>query len=92
MMQVINPVRLDAFVQLLAQPDPADLPHRGHIWRCEGDPDRRTTRLPGILSGWLQRRHLQVDVEEPLAPARRTLTPRVRPGYRGIYVVERRAG
>ena len=91
-MQIVDPARFDAFVQLLAQPDPVDLPHRGHIWRCEGDPDRRATRLPGILSGWLQRRHLQVDVEEPLAPARRNLAPRVRPGYRGIHVVERRAG
>lgn len=92
MMQIVDPARFDAFVQLLAQPDPSDLPHRGHVWRCEGDPDRRTTRLPGILSGWLQRRHLQVDVEEPLPAARRALTYRVRPGYRGIHVVERRAG
>ncbi len=92
MMQIIDPVRLDAFVQLLAEPDPADLPRRGHIWRCAGDPNRRTTRLPAILSGWLQRRHLLVDVEEPLASARRTERPRVRPGYPGIHAVARRAG
>lgn len=87
MMQIIDPVRFDAFVQLLAQPDSADLPRRGYIWRCEGDPDRRTTRLPGILSGWLQRRHLLVDVEEPLASARRTVRQRVRPGYPNLRVL-----
>lgn len=69
MMQVIDGKRFDAFVRLLAQPDPADLPRRGHILRCEGDPDRRSTRLPGILMGWLQQRHLHVDLEEPLAAA-----------------------
>ncbi len=69
MMQVIDAKRFDAFVQLLAQPDPVDLPRRGHILRCEGDPDRRSTRLPGILMGWLQQRHLTVDVDEPLPAA-----------------------
>ena len=92
MMQIIDPVRLEAFVQLLAEPDPADLPRRGHIWRCAGDPNRRTTRLPGILSGWLQRRHLLVDVEEPLVPAVRSQRPRVRPAHPTIHAVERRVG
>ena len=92
MMQIIDPVRFDAFVQLLAEPDPADLPRRGHIWRCAGDPNRRTTRLPAILSGWLQRRHLLVDVEEPLASARRSQRQRVRPAHPGLHVVGRRAG
>ncbi|HQX81936.1 MAG TPA: hypothetical protein PKW63_09275 [Vicinamibacterales bacterium] len=64
MMQVIDPKRFDAFVQLLSLPDPADLPRRGRILRCEGDPDRRTTRLPAILMGWLQRRYLEIDLEE----------------------------
>ena len=71
MMQVIDPKRFDAFVQLLSLPDPADLPRRGRILRCEGDPDRRTTRLPAILMGWLQRRYLEVDPEEPLGAATR---------------------
>lgn len=61
MMQVIDPQRYDAFVRLMSLPDPADLPHRGHVLRCEGDPDRRTTRLPRILMGWLQRRYLDLD-------------------------------
>jgi hypothetical protein len=65
MMQVFDPVCLDAFARLLARPDPKDLPRRTHIPRCEGDPDRRATRLPGILMGWLQRRHLEIDMEEP---------------------------
>jgi hypothetical protein len=69
MMQTFNPVCFDAFARLLARPDPTDLPRRGHIYRCEGDPDRRATRLPGILMAWLQRRHLAVDIEEPLAAA-----------------------
>ena len=72
MMQAIDPVYLEAFAQLLARPDPRDLPRRAHVRRFEGDPNRRATRLPGILMAWLQRRHLAIDNEEPLAPATRT--------------------
>lgn len=68
----IDPVCLDAFARLLAQPDPQDLPRRAHVCRYEGDPDRRVTRLPGILMAWLQRRHLAVDSEEPIASATTT--------------------
>jgi hypothetical protein len=71
MMHSFDPVSLDAFTRLLATPDPLDLPRRGHVRRFEGDPNRRATRFPGILMGWLQRRYLDVDVEEPLAPATR---------------------
>lgn len=71
MIQVVDPARFNAFVQLMSLPDPADLPHRGHVLRCEGDPDRRATRLPPILMGWLQRRYLETDVEEAPAAARR---------------------
>jgi hypothetical protein len=85
MMQIVDSERFEAFVRLLAQPDPTDLPRRGHVRRYEGDPDRRATRLPGILMGWLQRRHLSVDVEEPLpAPIRtsRRVGRRSNPGLR----------
>ena len=75
MMQTYDPASLDAFTRLLARPDPADLPRRTHVSRCAGDPDRRRTRLPGILMGWLQRRHLDVDREETPASARRTVRP-----------------
>jgi hypothetical protein len=87
----IDPVCLDAFARLLARPDPPDLPRRAHVYRYAGDPDRRVTRLPGILMAWLQRRHLAIDVEEPLAPAALTFTRqdpwtrqerRVNPGLR----------
>ena len=71
-MQRFDPESFDAFAQLLAQPDPEDLPRRAHVYRCEGDPNRRVTRFPGILMGWLQRRHLETDIETPLAPATRT--------------------
>jgi hypothetical protein len=54
----------DAYTRLLAQPDPKDLPRRAHVCRCEGDPNRRDTRLPGIVSAWRQRRNL--EVEEPV--------------------------
>jgi hypothetical protein len=70
----IDPVCLDGFARLLARPDPRDLPRRAHVCRYDGDPDRRVTCLPGILMVWLQRRHLAVDVEEPLAAAARTST------------------
>jgi hypothetical protein len=86
MMQAFDPVCFDAFAQLLAQPDPADLPRRAHVLVCEGDPNRRETRLPGILMGWLQRRHMDVDVEEPLEAAKRTAAQRrgrlINPGLR----------
>jgi hypothetical protein len=90
-MQTFDRVCFDAFEQLLAQPDPTDLPRRAHVYRCDGDPHRRVTRLPGILMAWLQRRHLAIDIAEPLAPAMRTSTyqdlgirqqRRVNPGLR----------
>lgn len=87
MMQIVDPERFDAFVRLLAQPDPTDLPRRRHVPRYEGDPDRRATRLPGILMAWLQRRHLETDTEQPLAPARRTFRRHGRPAYPGLHVL-----
>lgn len=87
MMQTFDPACLDAFARMLARPDPADLPRRAHVYRCEGDPNRRTTRLPGILMGWLQRRHLEIDVEEPLTSATRTWRRRGRPANRGLRVL-----
>ena len=71
MMQTFDPACLDAFDRLLARPDPNDMPRRAHVLRCEGDPNRRRTRLPSILMGWLQRRYLESDLEEPLASATR---------------------
>jgi hypothetical protein len=68
-MHTIDPLRVDAFKRLLAQPDPSDLPRRGHVYRCEGDPNRRATRLPGILMAWLERRILENNADEPLASA-----------------------
>jgi hypothetical protein len=87
MMQIVDPARYEAFVRLLAQPDPADLPRRGHVLRCAGDPDRRATRLPGILMAWLQRRHLAIDREAPAVPARRTPIRHGRPVNPGLRVL-----
>ena len=80
-MQTFDPVCFDAFTRLLARPDPADLPRRAHILRYEGDPNRRTTRLQPILMGWLQRRFLEIEVEEPLPAAKRTRTHRARSAH-----------
>ena len=77
-MKAFDPVSFEAFEQLLARADPADLPPRTHVYWCEGDPDRRATRLPGILMGWLQRRHLEIDREQPVASATRTPKRRLR--------------
>jgi hypothetical protein len=68
-MQPVDPVSFTAFAQLLARQDPPDLPRRGHVLRCEGDPNRRATHLPGILIASLTRRRLELDVEEPLVAA-----------------------
>ncbi len=67
--QSFDPVRFDAFARLLAQPDPEGM-RRRHVSRFPGDPERRGTRLPGIVMAWMQRRHLGIDIEEPAAPAR----------------------
>jgi len=85
--QAQNPEYLDAFVRLLAQPDPRDLPRRAHVYRCAGDPDRRATRLRGILMGWLQRRHLAVDVEGPPAAAVRALNRSTSPAHARLRVL-----
>lgn len=87
MVQTFDPVRFDAFARLLARPDPRDLPRRTHVYRYDGDPDRRATRLPGILMGWLQRRHLEIDIEKPLASATRTLKRHGRPANPGLRVL-----
>jgi len=54
MMHRFDPERYEAYEQLLTTPDPPDLPRRGHILHCAGDPDRRVTRLPPIQMVWLQ--------------------------------------
>jgi hypothetical protein len=87
MMQTFDPVCLQAFERLLARPDPSDLPRRSHILRCQGDPDRRGTRLPGIVMGWLQRRHLDVDRYEPVAAATRSVKRFGRPPNRALRVL-----
>lgn len=63
-----DPIRFEAFEELLARKDPKGLPRRGHVARWQGDPNRRGTRLPGIVMAWMQRRHLEADVEESVAP------------------------
>jgi tryptophanase len=63
-----DPTCFDALSRLLARPDPGDLPRRAHVLRCAGDPDRRATRLPSILMGWLQQRWVdELDGEDQTA-------------------------
>jgi hypothetical protein len=76
--RAFDPASLDAFALLLSRPDPSDLPRCAHVYRYDGDPNRRATRFPGILMGWLQRRHLAIDVEEPVAAATRASNARGR--------------
>ena len=85
-MEAYDPVSYDAFVRLMARPDPKDLPRRAHVHRFKGDPDRRATRFPAILMGWLQRRYLK-DIEEPLAPPIRALKLLGRPAHQGRRVL-----
>ena len=86
MIQTSDAESFDAFAQLLARPDPKDLPRRAHVYRCEGDPNRRVTRFPRILMAWLQRRHLATDIEVRLAPAT-TPKRRGRPANWGLRVL-----
>jgi hypothetical protein len=89
MIQTFDSASSDAIARLMAQPDPADLPRRAHVCRFEGDPNRRETRLPGIVTAWLQRRHLDLDVEEPLKPAKRTGKRRARASKSGLRLLQR---
>jgi hypothetical protein len=89
MMQTFDPVCLEAFERLLARPDPKDLPPRAHVWRWEGEPNRRSTRLLPIVMGWLQQRFLETDTEEPLAPATRTWTRRACVAAPGLRLLPR---
>ena len=79
MIQTFDPQRLDAYERLLAQPLPRGLARGGHVYRCSGDPDRRTTRLPALMMAWLQRRHLETDADEPLTARARTFRRARRP-------------
>jgi hypothetical protein len=72
MMRAFDPAFLEAFEHLLALPDLADLPRRGHALRWEGEPNRRVTRLLPLVMCWLQQHLLESDAEEPLAPATHT--------------------
>ena len=92
MMQTFDPARVEALERLLARPDPADLPRRAHVYRCLGDPDRRETRLPGIVTSWLQRRHLDLDRDEPVAAAVRMLKRSGRPLNPRLRVLLRPTG
>ena len=86
-MQTFDPARVEALERLLARPDPTELPRRAHVYRYTGDPDRRETRLPGIVTRWLQRRHLDTDRYEPVAAATRTVKRTGRLSNPGLRVL-----
>jgi hypothetical protein len=90
MFQSFESRRVDAFARLLAKPQPADLPRGGQVHRYDGDPDRRVTRLPAIIMGWLQHRHLELDAEEPLDSRVRVYVRlrRLRPVNPGLRVLK----
>jgi hypothetical protein len=71
MTEQFDPERYEAFERLLTKPDPPDLPRRGHVLHCAGDPNRRVTQLPRLQMVWLQRWCLEACGEEQLPPARR---------------------
>jgi hypothetical protein len=87
MMQAFDPVCFDAFARLLARPDSSDLPRRAHVYRFQGDPNRRATRFPPILMAWLQRRYLEIDREETPASAIRVSKRHMRPVNPGLRVL-----
>lgn len=68
-----------AFVALLAQPDPFDLPTRRHVWTQLGEANRHATRLPAILSAWCQRLLLERVPEDVPGPAKRARRRRKKP-------------
>jgi hypothetical protein len=68
MIQTFDPQRLDAYEQLLARP-PSFSPSSS---LCISPPPPPTTRLPALIMAWLQRRHLEIDADEPLTARART--------------------
>lgn len=66
--------RLDAFVQLLAQPDPSDLPARGHRWTCTGDPIRQRAVLEQIVRTFLAAHREQIQPVSAVVRVRRHQT------------------
>jgi hypothetical protein len=86
-MQPFDHEAFDAFAALLARPDPGEMPRRAHVLRCEGDPDRRATRLPAIMMAWLQLRFLEADGEDLPAPARMTRRRRAAAFNRGLRLL-----
>lgn len=70
--------RYRAFMKLLDLPDPADLPHRGHVWTQPGDPQRMERRMPALMMRWLQYRLLAQteDVPSRAKKAKRTRRPK----------------
>ncbi len=88
-MRTLNVESFEAFEQLLAQPDPQDLPRRGHALRWEGEPNRRVTRLLPIVMCWLQHHLLETDTEEPLARATGTPTGRACVTAPGLRLLKR---
>jgi hypothetical protein len=69
-MEPTDPYRYRAFERLLTKPDPPDLPQRGHVLHCTGDPDRRISRLPLIQMVWRQQWWLDNYGEEALPEQR----------------------
>lgn len=61
MMQPFDLVAFNAYERLLKMPDPPDLPRRGHVLTCDGEPNRRETMYPHLLRRWLQHHYLTVD-------------------------------
>jgi hypothetical protein len=60
--------RQQAIFDMLAEPDPIDLPMRGHHLVFEGDANRTATR-PQLFTAWLMHRDLATHGEElPRAP------------------------
>jgi hypothetical protein len=58
---------LQRLSDVLAQPDPPELPRRGVRWTHAGDPTRQHTVLLPLLVRWAQ--HRLVDADKPMGTA-----------------------
>jgi hypothetical protein len=52
-------IRCEAFRELLARPDPADLPQRGHRYTCWGHPTRRERIKRELAAAYVAYRSLR---------------------------------
>jgi hypothetical protein len=91
MTRFVDPIRYGAFVKMLTEADPIDLPARRHTWTQPGDPARLERHLPRIVMAWIQRRLVGQELDAQAGPAMKAKRRRRRLAHRVLEMRERSA-